>query len=131
MKKIMVCFDGSETAEDAVRFAAARAEAISGEVLVVTTIRGGPEVPRETFVARERELDWAKSLLEEMAIQCSTRLIIGSTTPGEELVRFALENQVDEIIVGVRKRSRVGKLVFGSTAQYVILNAPCPVVTMK
>ena len=39
--------------------------------------------------------------------------------------------QVEEIIIGVRRRSKVGKLLFGSTAQYVILNAPCPVVSVK
>jgi nucleotide-binding universal stress UspA family protein len=31
----------------------------------------------------------------------------------------------------VRMRSKVGKLLMGSTAQHVILNAPCPVVTRK
>ena len=36
MKRIMVCFDGSEMAEDAVNYAAARAEGSRGEVLVVT-----------------------------------------------------------------------------------------------
>jgi nucleotide-binding universal stress UspA family protein len=50
---------------------------------------------------------------------------------GEDLVQLAKENNVDEIIIGVRRRSKVGKLFFGSTAQYVILNAPCPVVSVK
>jgi nucleotide-binding universal stress UspA family protein len=52
-------------------------------------------------------------------------------TSGEDLVEFAEENKIDEIIVGVKRRSKVGKLLMGSTAQYVILNASCPVVTVK
>jgi nucleotide-binding universal stress UspA family protein len=51
--------------------------------------------------------------------------------PGEDIVRFAKENNVDEIIIGVRSRSKVGKLLFGSTSQVVILEAYCPVVTVK
>jgi nucleotide-binding universal stress UspA family protein len=38
---------------------------------------------------------------------------------------------VDEIFVGVKKRSRVEKMILGSTAQHVILNASCPVTTVK
>ena len=44
---------------------------------------------------------------------------------------FLLENEIDEIVIGIKKRSKVGKLIFGSTAQYVILEAPCPVLTVK
>ena len=47
------------------------------------------------------------------------------------LVEFAKRYKIDEIIIGIRRRSKVSKLVFGSAAQYVILNAPCPVVTIK
>jgi nucleotide-binding universal stress UspA family protein len=50
---------------------------------------------------------------------------------GEALVEFAKNYKVDEIIIGVRRRSKVGKFFLGSTTQYVILNAPCPVVTVK
>ena len=51
--------------------------------------------------------------------------------PGEDIVAFANEKDVDEIIVGVKSRSNVGKLLFGSTAQTVILEADCPVVSVR
>ena len=64
-------------------------------------------------------------------IPYETHLVISSLESGEDLVQFAEESKIDEIIIGIRKRSKVGKLMFGSTAQYVILNAPCPVVSIK
>jgi nucleotide-binding universal stress UspA family protein len=58
-------------------------------------------------------------------------LLIRGIAPGDDLVNFAKETQADEIIIGVKNRTKVGKLLLGSTAQAVVLNAPCPVVTMK
>jgi len=60
-----------------------------------------------------------------------TRLLVSSQSSGENLIWFAEISKIDEIIIGVRKRSKVGKLLLGSTAQYVILKAPCPVVSIK
>ncbi|MFZ1202247.1 MAG: universal stress protein [Desulfobacterales bacterium] len=42
-----------------------------------------------------------------------------------------MEHRVDQIFIGIKHRSKVGKLLFGSNAQHVILNAPCPVVTVR
>jgi nucleotide-binding universal stress UspA family protein len=52
-------------------------------------------------------------------------------TAGEDLVQFAKDNDVDMMFIGIKKTSKVGKLMFGSTAQYVLLNAPCPVVAVR
>jgi nucleotide-binding universal stress UspA family protein len=79
----------------------------------------------------ELGLEHTKALLEEANIPCKTHLLIRGLSPGEDLVQFARENKIDEIIVGVKKRSKIGKLILGSTAQHVILTAPCPVVTIK
>ena len=64
-------------------------------------------------------------------LDCQTHLLIRGIDAGEDVVRFAADHNVEEIVIGVRRRSKVGKLIFGSTAQYVILNAPCPVVTVR
>ena len=57
--------------------------------------------------------------------------MIRGLSPGEDLIEFANENKIDQIVVGVKRRSKVGKLLMGSTAQYVILQAECPVITVK
>ena len=51
--------------------------------------------------------------------------------PGEDLVKFSTDKAVDAVFIGIRRRSKVGKLLFGSNAQYIILKAPCPVITVK
>ena len=58
------------------------------------------------------------------------QLLLTDLTSGEQLVKFAEDLKTDLIFLGIVKKSKVGKLLFGSTAQYVILHAPCPVVTV-
>jgi len=50
---------------------------------------------------------------------------------GEEIVSLAEELDADLVVVGGRKRSPVGKAVFGSTAQRIMLDAPCPVTFVR
>lgn len=50
---------------------------------------------------------------------------------GEEIVDLADEIDADRVFVGGRKRSPTGKALFGSTAQSVMLNAPCPVTFVR
>jgi len=56
---------------------------------------------------------------------------IGLRCPIRILVEFAHNYKVDVIVIGIKKTSRVEKMLFGSTAQKVILDAPCPVLTVK
>ena len=64
-------------------------------------------------------------------IPYETHLLISGRQSGEDLVKFAEQNKIDEIVIGIRRRSKAGKLLFGSTGQYVILNAHCPLVSIK
>jgi nucleotide-binding universal stress UspA family protein len=128
---ILVGYDGSKVAADALRLAREQAKAFDGKVIIVTSMVGGPEVLREDFEKAERELEFAKSGFKKEEIPCEARLSVRGLQPGEDLVQFAEENKIDLMVVGIRRRSRVQKLVFGSNAQYAILEAPCPVLTVK
>lgn len=129
--KILVGYDGSNSAKDALILAKSHAKALGASVEVVTSMQTGTESERKVIEQAERGLEYAKTLFDKDNIACNTHLLIRGLAAGEDLVEFAKENAVDEIIVGVKRRSKVGKLLLGSTAQYVILQANCPVVSVK
>ena len=129
--KILVGYDGTNSAKEALNLAKTHAKLFNASVDVVTSMQKGTEQQRDEIEQAERGLEYAKSLFEDSDITCNTHLLIRGLSAGEDLVEFATENQVDEIIVGVKRRSKVGKLLMGSTAQFVILQAECPVVSVK
>jgi nucleotide-binding universal stress UspA family protein len=129
--KILVGYDGSNSAKEALKLARKHALAFKASVDVVTSMERGTEGEQQAIEDAERGLEWAKSLFEEKKVACKTHLLIRGMAPGEDLVEFAKEAKIDEIIVGVKRRSKVGKLLMGSTAQFVILQATCPVVSVK
>lgn len=128
---ILVGYDGSNAAKDALVLAKKHAQAFEGKVFVLSSLEKGTEDQLPKIEQAERDLEYAKSFFEKDNVPCETHLLIRGLSPGEDLIQFANENKVDEIIVGVKRRSNVGKLLFGSNARYVIMEANCPVVTIK
>ena len=129
--KILVCYDGSGSARDALALAKKHALVFEAEVIVVYSLVGGGDTDVDDVDRANGDLEYAKKVLDSEGIRCETKLLVHGVTPGEDIVEYAREKAVEEIIIGVRRRSKVGKLLFGSNAQYVILNAHCPVVTVK
>jgi nucleotide-binding universal stress UspA family protein len=129
--KILVAFDGSDVAKEAISLAEKHAKVLNAEIILVHSMIGGPNVPRKEFELAENNLAYEKSQLLEKKIPCLSILSVRGMDAGEDLVQLAEEKKVDEIIIGIKKRSKVEKLIFGSTAQHIILNAPCPVVSVK
>ena len=129
--KILVGYDGSNAAKDALVLAKKHAKAFEAKVFVLSSLEKGNEDQLPKIEQAERDLEYAKNFFEKDHISCETHLLIRGLSPGEDLIEFANENEIDEIIVGVKRRSNVGKLIFGSNARYVIMEANCPVVTIK
>jgi nucleotide-binding universal stress UspA family protein len=129
--KILVGYDGSKSAEDALKLAREHARFFEAGIHLFTSLQQSHELQKEDIEEAESRLDDLKLTFDFGKIPCETHASVTYLTPGEDLVQFAKDNAVDYIFIGIKKRSKVGKLVFGSTAQYVILEAPCPVVSVK
>ncbi len=129
--KFLVGYDGSNEAEQALKEAQKHANAFNAEIYIVTSLEQSSTLQKADIERAEGELEYLRTPFNIDDIACETFVSVSYLSPGENLVQFAQENKIDKIFIGVKKRSKVGKLVFGSTAQYVILNAPCPVVVVK
>lgn len=129
--KIMVCYDNSEAAQNGLKQAIKHAKSFNGEILIVESLIGGTEIDPKKTKESEEKLETAKKFVEQENIKCETHLLIRGLAPGDDLVDFSNENSVDEIIIGIKRTSKVGKILFGSTAQQVILEAKCPVLSVK
>lgn len=129
--KILVGYRGLDVGRDLLEIALKHAKAFNGEVLVVTSMKGGERDEHGAYEEAEKNLKDAGQYFEENGVKSDIHLLVRGFDPGEDIIRFAREKDVDEIIIGVKSRSKVGKLLFGSTAQAVILRAPCPVVTVR
>ena len=128
--KILVGYEESSVAEAALKVALKHARAFGAELFIVTSLDQGHELAKEDIEAVEDKLEKLKITHKIDDIHCETHVIVSLLSPGEDLIEFAQDNDVDEIAIGVKKRSKVGKLVFGSNAQYVILESGCTVVTV-
>ena len=129
---ILVGYDGSNEAKDALKLAQKHAKSFGGKIMVVKSVTRNHPLDHSLIQAAEEELEReVRNQLNGDKISYETRLVVSSNSTGKNIIWFAEIVEVDEIIIGARKRSKVGKLLLGSTAQYVILNAPCPVITIK
>lgn len=80
-----------------------------------------PEIERG-----EQMLQRAEKLAKDLGIRAETELL-QARVAGSVLLDEAAERGVDLIVMGVRYREPVGELFLGSTAIYVLKNAPCQV----
>ncbi len=130
--KFMICYDGSEAAKSALKQAQKNAKGLDVKLEVVSTITR--EIPLKHTQIKEKEDNLKKEVMDLLGgddVNYETAVLVTSLTAGEQLVQFAQDEEVSQMYIGIVKKSKVDKLIFGSTAQYVILHAPCPVVTVQ
>lgn len=100
-------------------------------LVVVNSHRGGPDFDRDAANAVEAEVGEVDQQLAGSGVDYTVRQLVRGLDPAEDLVQVAEEVDARLLVIGLRRRSPVGKLILGSNAQRVLLDAPCPVLAVK
>jgi nucleotide-binding universal stress UspA family protein len=128
--KILIAYDKNIATSKVMDAALFRAKKLDASIYLVRTFSS--DIDQMEIGPLESQLnELAEQVFTKNGIACETHILVRGLAPGEDIVSYAKEKQVDEIIIGIKNTSKVGKLVFGSTAQYVILNAHCPVLSVR
>jgi nucleotide-binding universal stress UspA family protein len=129
--KFLVAYTGSRESKAALELAGHIARATGAVVVVMTSMEGGSGETADEVGKAEYELSWARRFLQDQGVGCEVQSLARGLSPGEDVVRFVEESAIDHVFIGIEKKSRTRKLFMGSTAQYIILKAPCPVTSVK
>ena len=109
--------------------AAAGVAARNQSVVVVNSSRG--DALADPGFATQADLDWARTTLEEAGVEFSIRQSVRSREASEEVVTVLEEVGAELCVIGIRRRTAVGKMLMGSNAHRILMDAPCPVLAVK
>lgn len=131
MTTIVVGYVPKPEGEAALTRAVAEARLRGGRLIVVNSHRGGAEYDGKQAIEAEKEMERVRSVLEESGVEHEIRQMVRGFEPAEDLISLAEANDAELIVIGLRRRTPVGKLILGSNAQRILLDAPCPVLAVK
>ena len=81
--------------------------------------------------AEPQDLDVMRSQLSDLGLEHEVVQPTNGLSAAEEILATASAEQATLVVIGVRKRTALGKMIAGSTAQAVLLDATCPVLAVK
>ncbi len=131
MGVIVVGYVPKPEGDAALRLAAEEAKLRDSSLVVVNSQRGGRGSGGDDSAQAEPLLDEVHEQLRAAGIEHQIRQLVRGMDAAEDLVSVAREVSAELIIIGLRRRSPVGKLILGSSAQRILLDAPCPVLAVK
>ncbi|MDO9456037.1 universal stress protein [Nocardioides sp.] len=124
MSTVVVGYVPKPEGEAALDKAVEEARLRGAELIVVHShrARGDEEEPDLTAV---------RARLDESGVTYEVRQLVRGFEAAEDLVSVAEAQDAELIVIGLRRRTPVGKLILGSNAQRVLLDAHCPVLAVK
>ena len=126
---VVVGFVPSPEGRAALQAAASAARLAGKPLVVVNSAHGGAYA--DSALAPQEELDGATDTIRQSGVEVDVRRLPHGQDPAEELLATVEAAAAELLVIGIRRRSAVGKLLLGSTAQRLLLQCPCPVLAVK
>ena len=146
-KDILCAIDFSDCSIRALNYAMSLAQEADARLTVVHVIEMPPEAPADfhqgafgvpdsitEYIAaseEERRIRLRDAVPDTVRAYCSVETIMRTGKPYREILRVASEQHADLIVIGIHGRGAAERLFFGSTAQHVVRQALCPVLTLR
>lgn len=121
--KILIAYDGSETAQRALYTGAQFATLFSSEVIVVSV--------SDDIDSGEGPINEAKEFLSPYSLNVSYVVGFGANKPWKEIIRNANNFEAGLIVLGAFGSNKLMELIFGSTTREVLMQATCPVLLCR
>ena len=131
MSTIVVGYVAKPEGRAALTRAVAEARLRKAKLVVINSTKGGSMSEIDQSVETDEALAQVAQELKTEGIEFDVRALVRGAEPADDLIAVAEETKADFIVIGLRRRSPVGKLILGSNAQRILLDAPCPVLAVK
>jgi nucleotide-binding universal stress UspA family protein len=131
MGTVVVGYVPKPEGEAALQRAVAEAKLRGSKLVVVNSHRGGSEFDADASTQADRQMDAVRRQLDQAGVPFEVRQLVRGLEPAEDLISIAESSDAELIVIGLRRRSPVGKLILGSNAQRILLDAHCPVLAVK
>jgi nucleotide-binding universal stress UspA family protein len=128
---VVVGYVPTKEGRAALRRAAEESLLRHSRLIVINSSRGGKDFDAEEAVRFESELRTIEGRLDAAGVNHEVRQLVRGNDPSEDLIAVAEEVNAEFIVIGLRRRTPVGKLILGSNAQRILLDASCPVLAVK
>jgi nucleotide-binding universal stress UspA family protein len=142
IRRILVPIDFSEHSKNALKYAIPFAQKFKASIDLIYVVEptiypadfsfgqiGFPNVEDEL---RTRGSDELENLMKkEIADKVVSRKIVRTGKPFYEINQYALEENINLIIIATHGHSGMENILFGSTAEKVVRKAPCPVLVVR
>ena len=131
MGTVVVGYVPKPEGEAALATAIEEAKLRGSKLVVVNSHRGGSDYDSSMSEKADKDMANVRAVCEKAGIPYDIRQLVRGFEPAEDPISIAEANSAELLVIGLRRRTPVGKLILGSNAQRILLDAHCPVLAVK